>query len=119
MAALHRNAQALEDAPEAPNIHLHPNIAEIYAAKVAKLEDALDDPETKTEAMEIIRSMIDRIVLTPVADGLKAELHGELAEILAACEAAETNRELPGTGVPGSQLSVVAGAGFEPATFRL
>lgn len=103
---------ALEAAPEAPNIHLHPNISEIYAQKVAKLEEALDDPETKTEAMAIIRSMIDRIVLTPIEDGLRAELYCELAEIVAACEAAEGKRNLPGTGVPGSQFSVVAGAGF-------
>ena len=110
---------AIEAAPEAPNIHLHPNISEIYAQKVARLEEALEEPETKIEAMAIIRSMIDRIVLTPVEDGLRAELHGELAEILAACEAAEGKKKRPGTGVPGSQLSVVAGVGFEPTTFRL
>ena len=56
---------------------------------MARLEEALDDPETKTEAMKIIRSMIDRIVLKPVEDGLKAELYGDPAEIVAACEAAE------------------------------
>ncbi len=69
--------------------------------------------------MAIIRSMIDRIVLTPVAGGLKAELYGELAEIVAACEAAEGKKKHPGTKIPGSQLSVVAGVGFEPTTFRL
>ena len=58
------------------------------------------------------------------AKGLDALLHGDLARILQLCEAADGKsktgkRKLPGQGGPGSQASVVAGAGFEPATFRL
>ena len=60
--------------------------------------------------MAIIRSTIDRIVPTPVEDGLKAEPSGDLAEIVAACEAAAGKHKRPGTAVPGSQVSVVAGA---------
>ena len=37
-------------------------------------------------------------------------LYGDLARILAFCEAAEEKNKLPGSGEPGSQLSVVAGA---------
>ena len=74
------------------------------------LEEALDDPEARAEAMEVIRSMIDRIELTPVEDGLRAELHGDLAEIVATCETVEGKKELPGNIIPGCQFSMVAGA---------
>jgi hypothetical protein len=51
--------------------------------------------------------------------GLEVRLHGDLARILELCEAGARRRERPGRGGPGRGLSVVAGAGFEPATFRL
>jgi site-specific DNA recombinase len=49
--------------------------------------------------------------------GVDAVLYGDLARILQLCEAAEEKsgtrkRKLPGQGGPGSQLSVVAGAGY-------
>jgi hypothetical protein len=65
----------------------------------------------RAEAMDLIRSMIERVELVPAAEskGLDARLYGDLAAILAACEGAQT-RKLPGSvGSPGSQLSVVAG----------
>ena len=103
-------------APPAP-VQLHPNAAEIYRAKVAELEAALNDPEIKAEASEALRALIERIVLTPDADapqGLRVELYGDLAMILRLGNAQPLpkagNTKLPGTGVLGSQLSVVAGA---------
>jgi hypothetical protein len=45
--------------------------------------------------------------------------HGDLAAILTFADRDISNVKLPGSFKPGSQLSVVAGAGFEPATFRL
>ena len=111
----------LAQSPGEHTLRLHPRLAEVYADKVARLEEALNDPTIKTEAAEILRSLIDRIELSPHEDGsgLDARLYGDLARILAFCEAAEDKKELPGSGEPRSQLSVVAGAGFEPATFRL
>ncbi len=61
------------------------------------------------------------------SDGLRIELEGDLAMILALAspgggpDAAgrARNEKLPRTCVLGSQLSVVAGTGFEPVTFRL
>ena len=64
-----------------------------------------------------MRSLIDKIALTPDGDVLKAELHGDLATILVFC--GDGIKKLPGAEAPGSQLSVVAGGGFEPPTFRL
>ncbi len=117
-----------------PPIQLHPNAAEIYRAKVAELEAALNAAEIRAEASEALRALIDRVVLVPdgeAPDGLRAELHGDLAMILhlghhptqegAPVEVSPGRRHKkpPGTGVRGGGLSVVAGRGFEPLTFRL
>ena len=67
-----------------------------------------------TEAAEIMRGLIDRIVLTPVDGELRAELHGDLAVLARFAE----EGELSSAGNP-ARLSVVAGVGFEPTTFRL
>ena len=50
--------------------------------------------------------------------GLEALLYGDLVEILGFCDKDE-KRKLPEQTPSGSQLSVVAGRGFEPLTFRL
>ena len=87
-------------------------MAEVYRLKVAELEVALNDDSIKAEAGDILRSLIDRVVLTPVAnapDGIDAQLHGDLAGILALSNNAERKQKLPADGVAGSLLSVVAG----------
>jgi hypothetical protein len=45
---------------------LHPNLAEIYRRNVAGLQAALDDPNAETEALEILRELIDRAALDPM-----------------------------------------------------
>ena len=98
----------------------HPNLPELYRRKVEQLEAVLEGPD-RAEAIDLIRSMIARIDLRPRegAKGLDAILHGDLAAILAACAGAAQKENAPDLAVTGRQLSVVAGAGFEPATFRL
>jgi site-specific DNA recombinase len=67
------------------------------------------------EASEILRSLIDKVVLTPetgAPNWLKAELHGDLAAILSLCEAGRSQEKPPAGERGGSQLSVVAGAGI-------
>ena len=64
---------------------LHPNAAALYAVKVAELQAAMDQPDIRVEAMEMLRTLIERIVLTPdesAANGLAIELFGDLATIL-------------------------------------
>ena len=66
---------------------------------------------------EAIRSMIERIVVTPRdCGGVDLALHGDLARILALCAG---NAKTPPHGETGFLVSLVAGAGFEPTTFRL
>ena len=64
----------------------------------------------------MIRSLIERVRLTPVDGQLEIELKGDLAGILAISDAAQTTSERDGKAL---QIKVVAGAGFEPTTFRL
>ena len=70
---------------------------------------------SKPEASKIIRDLVDKVVLRPVADGsgLDAELHGDLATILAFCDGDRPKSRLPGSREAGSQVSVVAGARYQ------
>ncbi len=60
-----------------------------------------------------------RIVLTPADGTLGAELLGDFATIVALAEAAAPGTKNPGSLSEPGLLSVVAGRGFEPLTFRL
>ena len=95
-------------------LRLHTNLPELYRNKIGRLAEALNTPESVTESAEIMRGLIDRIVLTPVDGELRAELHGDLA-VLARFAQEEECR----SGGNPARLSVVAGVGFEPTTFRL
>ena len=139
----HKLQQALQPPPMPA---LSANAAELYQRKVINLEAALNDPTIRDEAGDALRGLIERIVLTPDPDavnGLAAMLEGVLAEVLLLASDADTRsgptsgpgrpgltggsgfagfsvgEDQPGPGFPGGQLSVVAGIGFEPRTFRL
>jgi site-specific DNA recombinase len=97
---------------------LHPNMAGYYREKVAALSEALTAEENRAEAADLLRSLVDRIELTPNADGkLEIDLFGDLAGILAL--ATNAKGPLDESGPEIQQVKMVAGAGFEPATFRL
>ena len=69
----------------------------------------------------ILRSLIDRVMLTPMAnaaDGIDAQLYGDLAAILALSNSNERKQKLPAHGAAGSLLSVVAGIGFTAFALR-
>tara|TARA_R110002167_G_scaffold231677_1_gene436872 strand:+ start:699 stop:2471 length:1773 start_codon:yes stop_codon:yes gene_type:complete len=76
-------AQLLDNSEEAPTL-LHPKMAERYRREVTNLVAALNDEARRTEAADLIRRLIDKIVLTPNerGDGLVIDLHGDLAGIL-------------------------------------
>ncbi|WP_156383976.1 zinc ribbon domain-containing protein [Methylobacterium sp. Leaf456] len=63
---------------------LHPNMALRYRKEVTALVDALNHDERRDEAAELIRSLVERIVLTPDPNGkgLLVDLNGDLAGIL-------------------------------------
>ncbi|MBT3787592.1 MAG: recombinase family protein [Alphaproteobacteria bacterium] len=98
-------------------IEVHPNIAELYRKKVLELQTLLADETSRPQAMEIIRSMIDHIEVHAGEERGEAEviLVGALAQILTFTQQKKT---VASNGSDGRVL-MVAGAGFEPATFRL
>ena len=102
-----------------PKLRIHPNLPALYRRKVEHLQEALSEAATQVEAGAIIRSLIDRIELTPEGDTLAIKLYGDLAQIIAFSETATGKQKDPVSGEAGPILSVVAGRGFEPLTFRL
>ena len=111
-------AALIAAAPEALPPLLHPNLPEVYRRKVAHLHTLLEHPDTKAEAMDLIRSLVEAIVLTPEDGTLRVDLRGELAAILGLCADSKKPGAVSGAGLL-EQVMMVAGAGFEPATFRL
>jgi DNA invertase Pin-like site-specific DNA recombinase len=103
----HRRGELKRSQPPRPVARLHPRLAEVYRDKVARLEAELNQPETRPEAAEALRALIEKIVLYPgdKRGEMKAELYGEIAEIMALADSQNKNRT-PGSGV---RFSMVAG----------
>jgi hypothetical protein len=97
--------------PAALDVLMHPQLAEGYRRRIERLEGLLDGSE-QDEAREIVRSMIDRVVLSPRPDGggLDATLYGALAALLSMSAEVSGTKKPPAAGPSGGQLSVVAGA---------
>ena len=79
----------VQSAPE-PVPRVHPKLAQVYRATVADLHAALDDPQARTEAAEILRGLVERIAVCADAQGHVVELTGDIVKLLA----------LPGEAVP-------------------
>jgi site-specific DNA recombinase len=96
----------LEVADEPPPL-LHPSMADLYRSKVEKLAETLQREDTRLEASEMLRGLIDSIVLTPEKGQLRIELRGNLAAMLAA---AQKTKRSPETGDLLVPVQLVAGA---------
>ena len=100
--------QLAQATPAVPR--LHPNLGEIYRAKVAALAEALTGPDGQ-EALEMVRGLVARVeVLPPAAAGEAPEivLTGEIAAMVGLGLGQAPTR--PGAGAtPGA----VAGAGSD------
>jgi site-specific DNA recombinase len=103
---------------KAPAPRLHPNIAEVYRRKVEGRHEALKAEDT-SPARELVRGLIEAIVLTPGNRRLKVEVRGELAAILRLSGLANEKAPAGRPELLAEQIKMVAGAGFEPAAFRL
>jgi DNA invertase Pin-like site-specific DNA recombinase len=93
------------------DVLLHPRLPEMYKHRIERLERVLEGPEQE-EAREIVRSMIDAVILTPRPGrpGLDATLVGALAALLSVCAAISGHKKPSAAGPSEGQLSVVAGA---------
>jgi hypothetical protein len=61
------------------SLPLPPALAELYAKMVSNLQDALADPATQAEALEILRSLIERVSVRAHENASEIELVGEIA----------------------------------------
>ena len=109
--------QALSSSADDHLVEVHPNLVDLYAKKVAELQTLLDDETTYDETMDVVRSLIERIEVHAGEQPGTPEviLVGALAQILAFTQ---KNNTADSRG-DGGRILMVAGAGFEPATFRL
>ena len=101
----------IRDATENP-VLIHPNMANYYRDQIAALREALADEYARVQATEIIRKLVDKIVVTPVADeegrtSLSIDLHGHLAGILSL--ATKAKRPLNESGLEMGYMKLVAG----------
>ncbi len=113
--------ECLANAEEPPPL-LHPNMAEIYRQRISALYESLQGDDGKAEAAEVFRKLVDRVTLVPEGDKLAIVLRGDLAAILRFAASKKNPDILAEAGVLDgllSQVSLVAGIGFEPMTFRL
>lgn len=108
----------LEKTEETP-VLLHPNMADHYRREVEQLIESLNEPNHRSRAADLLRTVIEKIVLTPNKDSTKLEidLYGDLAGILSI--ASKHDKHLKVNENLVQQVKMVAGSGFEPATFRL
>jgi site-specific DNA recombinase len=142
LEARKKELSAFLDGAEEPPALLHPNIARVYHEQIEALHDQLHNEDTRAKAADRLRSLVSRIELVPDGEELVIVLRGDLAAILtfasgkknpdflketAALEALlgrmtegqNAKKPLTNRGLVQMQGSVVAGAGFEPAAFRL
>ncbi|EAU44712.1 hypothetical protein [Salipiger bermudensis] len=115
-AGLLQKLQALEDekaelerkleAPAPSAVRFHPKLAELYRSKVSELSEALKDETIRAPALDLLRSLIDRVVVHHDAGtkGITLELEGALSAMIAQAQPG-------GLGdVDPSSLELVAGA---------
>jgi hypothetical protein len=101
-----------------------------YREEVGRLREALNDESRRDEAAELVRGLVESIVLNPAADGggkktLTIDLKGHLAGILALGSATKKKKGANGAPDLEKQIKLVAGACNSqcshriPAPFRL
>jgi hypothetical protein len=80
-----------------PQPRLHPKLAEVYRAMVSDLHGALNHPDARQEAAEILRGLIAQVAVKPESDGYSVELTGDIIKLVT----------LPNGDVPESYASSV------------
>jgi site-specific DNA recombinase len=126
LSALEAECARLEDSlrrPPPSPVRLHPHLADAYRHRVADLAKHLESEDGRAEALEIVRSLIERVAVQPAEGGsIEIEIVGELASMVEIALAPEGGNAKTKTALRDAErrsVKVVAGAGFEPAAFRL
>ena len=98
----------------ADHLEITGSLSRLYRDKVANLTRSLNDEAIRPQASAIIRQIIHSVTIHP-SDQPEAEVAAELGRLIDFA----ANENSPGFVGRGCSVSVVAGAGFEPTTFRL
>ena len=95
------------------NIEMHPNIGQLYQRKISEISHLLTDHASREEAISLIRSLIERIDITPgeKRGQPQVQLVGGLAAILEFAVAKQQKTAIPSDSGFG-RVFMVAGAGF-------
>jgi site-specific DNA recombinase len=90
---------------------VHPNLPDLYRRKVARLQQVLKDETTRPQAVEIIRSLLDRIEIHPGQERGHCDVMivGALAQIVAFAQQKTT----AASSGRGGTFLMVAGAGCQ------
>ncbi len=90
---------------------IRPNMANYYRDQIAALRKALADEHAHLQAADVIRKLVNKIVLIPVEEegrkSLSIDLHGHLAGILSPATTAK--RPLNESGLEMGYMKLVAG----------
>ena len=73
--------ESLAASPTTP-VRLHPNLAQVYRRQVEQLQQALDHPEIRDEAVQVLRGLIEHVSIGPADKGLEIEIVGEIAKMV-------------------------------------
>ena len=98
----------LEEAEPDP-VRIHPNAADLYIAKVDDLRQALNKEDSRSEAAQMLRSLIGEVRLHPIDGELRIELVGDLARLIGFASDPAVQK-LGFMRNPGSTEWLVAGA---------
>jgi site-specific DNA recombinase len=94
-------------------------LRQVYEGIVVQMESLLAQSDQMIEANEVLKTLISEVRVSPddnARDGLAIEIRGDLPQYLTD----KTQKSLPKEALLQlGQISVVAGVGFEPTTFRL
>ncbi|WP_407059711.1 recombinase family protein [Brevundimonas bacteroides] len=115
----------LAEVDEPETVALHPAAAQAYAQLASRLYEALEGDEGE-EVRNELRKLIEGVDLHPLEQKGKFELEvrGTLAALLGVGRAQTAKSPAAGSSgafglTSASEVTLGAGAGFEPATFRL
>ena len=94
----------------------HPVLVQKFGDKIGALRETLNDDAVRTEAAELIGKLIESVTIYPDgANGPEAEIVSNVTNLAGFA----LNDKAAPRGGASNFTAVVAGAGFEPATFRL
>ncbi len=94
---------------------LHPNLAQLYRRKIENLHASLDNDNSRTEAAEILRGLVESIKIRNLDDGFEIELVGEIVNMIEIAQTESHNgktasEEADSLKNHASSVKVVAGA---------